>query len=282
MKLKAKNKLSLRPLVSVVIPVFNCEKYIEVAINSISDQTYDNLEIIVVDDGSSDSTWDIVCKLAEKDKRIKQYKNKKNLKIVKTLNFGITKSHGKYIARMDGDDFRIPDSIEKQVNYLEKHKDVVIVGGAIDVCDEGLRVTNHRMFPITDEQIRAKLFRYSPFAHPAVMMRKDALPNDAYSINWIEDYDLYFRLGKVGKFANLPANVLKLRIHPVSVSRSRASYQEYLMLYVRLKAVFEYGYVMTSGDKLYFATQLVSKLLMPVKFRFWLYNKIRSIGARAK
>lgn len=263
------------PLVSVLIPAYNCEDYIRTAVMSITAQTYRNLEIIVIDDGSTDSTWKTILDLSKEDERIRPLKNENNLKIVGTLNRGLSESRGVYIARMDGDDFRESESIAEQVAYLESHLDTVIIGGEIDVCDGSLNVMNHRSYPHSDKEIRSKMFRYNPFAHPAIMMRKSALQHEAYELNWAEDYDLYFRLGNIGKFANLKTTVLRLRTHPSSVSQSKVSYQEYLTLYIRIKAIFEYGYTMTIGDKVYFALQLISKWLMPVRFRFWLFNKIR-------
>ena len=99
-------------LVSVIIPVYNVEKYVKEAIQSIQNQTYINLEIIVIDDGSSDKTYTIVEELARNDERIKLYKNEKNLKIVKTLNRALSLANGENIARMDGDDISALDRIE--------------------------------------------------------------------------------------------------------------------------------------------------------------------------
>ena len=263
------------PLVSVILPAYNSEEYITDAIESIRNQTYKNLEIIIIDDASTDETFNKTTEIAKNDKRIKVYRNEANLKIVDTLNKGIEQSRGVYIARMDSDDVRLPDSIKTQVDFLEKNPDVVVVGGAIDVCDKNLNFLNYRSYPRTDKDIRSKLFRYNPFAHPAIMMRKSALKHIKYELNWAEDYDLYFQLGRIGKFANLSETILRLRTHGMSVSQSKVSYQEYLTFYIRLKAVFEYGYKMTPQDKLYFFIQLITKFLMPVKFRFWLFNKVR-------
>ena len=95
------------PLVSVIIPCYNAEKYVESAIRSIMNQTYKNLEIIITDDCSTDDTLEILQKLAKEDSRIKLYKNETNLKIVKTLNNMISQANGKYIARMDADDISL-------------------------------------------------------------------------------------------------------------------------------------------------------------------------------
>ena len=260
-------------LVSVLIPAYNCGEYIEYAVSSIVNQTYTNLEIIVIDDGSTDDTWLKLEKI--KDKRLVMLKNKENLKIVGTLNKGIALAKGKYIARMDGDDFSYPDRIEKQVAYLESNEDTVVVGGAIEVCDIDMNLINRRKYPVEDAAIRAKMFRYNPFAHPAVLIRKSAIDASGYELNWAEDYNMWFKLGRIGKLANLNETVLKLRTHSASVSQSKVAYQEKLTLYIRIRAVFEYGYVMTAGDKMYFLAQLIGVYIVPARLKFYIFNKIR-------
>lgn len=263
------------PLVSVIIPAYNCEDYVEVAVKSILEQTYNNLEVLVVDDGSSDGTLRVLQRMADGDKRVRVVKNETNLKIVGTLNKAINLSKGAYIARMDADDYKYPDAIEKQVAFLMTHPDVAVVGGAIEVCDPVMNVLNWRKYPETDEEIRARIFRYNPFAHPAVMMNKELMGEERYELNWAEDYDMWFRLGKRGKMANLPDTVLKLRTHPASVSQSKLNYQEKLTLYIRLKAVFEYGYQMSRGDKAYFVAQIGGMGLIPAKIKFKLFSFLR-------
>lgn len=272
-----KKKNNLQPLVSVIMPVYNDEKYIDQALESIVNQTYTNLEIVVVDDCSTDTTWQKIQAFAKRDSRIKPFRNKKNSKIVKTLNFAIEQSSGKYLARMDGDDERILDGIEAQVTFMEKHPDVAIVGGISQVCDERMSLLNERHYAETDEKIRKALFRYSPFTHPAIVMRKSMLPEKGYDekFNWAEDYELYFRMAKNGKLANLNKVVYKIRTHKKSVSRMHARRQEALTLYIRLRAVFEFDYKMSRGDKIYFFLQAATMYLMPTAFRFWLFNGIR-------
>ena len=123
-----KNTTMSDKLVSVIIPVYNVEKFAEQAIVSIIKQTYKHLEIIVIDDGSSDNTYKIVADLATQDSRIRLYKNERNLKIVKTLNRALSLAQGEYIARMDGDDISALDRIEKQVAFLESNPDYDLVG----------------------------------------------------------------------------------------------------------------------------------------------------------
>lgn len=264
-----------QPLVSVIIPAYNCEDYIHDAVKSIMDQTYRNLEIIVVDDASTDKTGGIVKRLQSEDARIKIITNQVNLKLVGGLNKAIEASKGEYIARMDADDYKHPDAIEKQVNYLLDNPDTVVVGGAINVCDEHMNVLNHRSYPATDSEIRNRMFRYNPFAHPAVMINRALIGDERYELAWAEDYDMWFRLGKKGKLANIPSTVLNLRTHSSSVSQSKVAYQEDLTLYIRLKAIFEYGYTMSPADKGYFFAQLVGTKVIPSAIKFRLFSFLR-------
>jgi len=120
--------MSQNSLVSVLIPCYNCEEYVEEAVMSIIKQTYPNLEILVIDDGSTDNTGNILKILAKEDPRIIYIKNEENLKLIATLNKGLNLCKGKYIARMDADDISLPTRIEKQVNFLEAHPEIGIVG----------------------------------------------------------------------------------------------------------------------------------------------------------
>jgi len=267
------------PLVSVIIPIYNSESYVGGALESIINQTYKNLEIILIDDGSTDKSLDIIGKYAEKDKRVVIIKNESNSGIVVSLNKGISYCHGKYVARMDSDDWSFPYRISKQVEFLEKNPDVVICGGSIEITNESLKPLNHRMYPVDDKSVRKLFFRYSPFAHPCVTYRTDAIKKVGLyneSIPLAQDYDLYFRLGKVGKLANIPDVILKLRVHGESLSMSKARKQELFALHVRVKAWLEYGYDARVSDVVYTFMQFVSVYIMPPKFKFWLFNLIRS------
>lgn len=264
------------PLVSVIMPAYNCQDYIAEALESVIDQTYTNLEIIVVDDCSSDGTWNIIQQYAAKDSRIKPRRNNENLKIVGTLNRAIAESKGVLLARMDGDDVRLPDSIKNQVAFLQKNPNYIMVGGSVEFCDTHMVRLNKRSYPSTDKEIRQRIFRYSPFCHASLVIRASAMQDEPYRLNWAEDYDLYFRLLKTGKAANLSDVLYRVRTHKASVSRSKTRYQEKLTLYIRLKAVFEYGYHMSASDKLYFFGQLLTMYMMPSGFRFWLFNRLRA------
>ena len=182
-------------LVSVIIPVYNVEKYVKEAIQSIQNQTYKNLEIIVIDDGSIDKTYTIVEELAKDDNRIKLYKNEKNLKIVKTLNRALSLANGEYIARMDGDDISAPDRIEKKVRFLEENKDISLVGcSLISIDRQGQEIK--KVEKIQDFNLIRKTLRYtSPISHILVCRKSVYDKLDGYrELSGAEDYDFILRL----------------------------------------------------------------------------------------
>ena len=267
-----------QPLVSIIMPLYNCERYVEEAIESLTNQTYQNLEIIVIDDRSTDNSWTILQAIAKKDSRIKPFRNKVNMRQTRTRNFGISQATGEYLGFLDSDDARDVTSIGKQVAYLEQHKDVIVVGVGAELCDEKMKYLNNRFYPTNDKEIRQKFFRYSPFCLASVLIRAKFLKSDPFRVEMepAEDLDLSLRLGRQGKLANLSEAMYKIRTHKHSVTQSYVRVMEKKTLYIRIKAVFEYGYVMTFSDKIYFILQLITMYLMPSRFRFWLFNKLRS------
>ncbi len=134
-----------QPLVSVFIPCYNTEKYIEEAVRSVMTQTYKNLEIIIIDDGSTDRSYDVLLSLSKEDKRIQLFKNEENLRLPKTRNKGIKMCSGRYIALMDADDICIPTRIEKQVAFLQENKEIGVLGGAVTVLkgNKQIKVKTH-------------------------------------------------------------------------------------------------------------------------------------------
>lgn len=198
--MKLKNKL-----VSVIIPVYNVEKYVKQSIKSIQNQTYKNLEIIVIDDGSVDNTYKIVEDLSRNDNRIKLYRNKKNLKIVKTLNRALSLSNGEYIARMDGDDISASDRIEKKINFLEENKEFDLVGcsmKAIDIDGKEIGQTVH----FSNQNLLLESLEYvTPVSHIWVARKSLYDKIDGYrEISGVEDYDFLLRMTSAGlKYTNL-------------------------------------------------------------------------------
>ncbi|MGI6484536.1 MAG: glycosyltransferase [Candidatus Dojkabacteria bacterium] len=212
---------STNPLVSIVIPVHNGERYIKEAIDSCINQTYKNIEIIVVDDKSTDSTLEILKEYGEK---IIVLPVEKQNGLGNVINIGIRASKGKYIARMDADDIMYPDRILKQVEYLESHPNCVAVGGQIDIINENSDIIGHREYAQKDKDLKKNRFLFQPFAHPAVTLRRSTLeeiglyPEDMWKV---EDVKLFLILSTKGEFANLPDTVLKYRMTFQTESQSK-------------------------------------------------------------
>jgi len=267
------------PRVSVLMPAYNAERYIAEAVRSILDQTFCDFQLVVVDDGSSDNSTHLVRQCAEHDPRIILIRNGSSRNICNALNRGIEEARGEYVARMDADDWSYPDRLMQQVAFMDAHPDVVVSGGSIEICDGDLKPLNIRTYQQNDEDIRRRLFRHSPFAHPAVIYRTAAARavggyNPALAD--AEDYDFFLRLGSHGHFANLRDLLLRLRTSKDSVSQSKGRRQEHLTIYIRLKASTEYGYQMSGRDHLYTALQYASSFMIPPRMKFWLYNRLRA------
>lgn len=268
------------PLLSVVMPVYNAEQYITQAMESILNQTYQKFEFIIIDDASTDSTYSIIKDFKKKDARITLIQNKKNLGVTKSLNKAIAKALGKYIVRMDGDDWSYPERFKLQVELMEKNPKVVVSGSYVEVCDSKLKTRYIRKYHINDKNIRKHIFRYSPFAHPATIWKTEVLKKERYNevINVSQDYELYFRVGKIGKFMNLNDPLLKLRMHEQSVSTTMSNTQLKNTILIRLNAVLMLGYNMSPFDKFYNFLQEMVVGLIPVKLRFFIFNILRKIN----
>jgi|SRR3989344_3638968 len=268
------------PKISVLMPVYNSARYLKVSVQSILNQTFKDFEFIIVDDMSFDKSWKIIKDLAKKDKRIVTFKNAKHLRTTKSLNIGLAIAKGKYIARMDADDWSYPDRLEKQFKFMETHPEVGVSGGSIEVCDKKLKILNIRRYPLDDLKVRRIIFRFSPFAHPATIWRKKILDQvGGYNENipLSQDYELYFRIGRICKFGNIQDILIKLRTHDDSSSIIVGKYQEQFTLYTRIKAYLELGYNMSTFDKIYTFLQIISMLVIPPKIKFWIFNFIRRI-----
>lgn len=192
-------------LISVLVPVYNVENYVETAIDSLLCQTYSNLEIIVVDDCSTDKTFEILKKLAEKDARIKLFKNEKNSKICQTLNHCLLHAKGNYIARMDGDDISHRERLEKLKKYLDEHPDIDLVGSQSIAINENGKELSRKKLLRTPNFIRFGNRFMCSVQHIWLCRRNvyDVL-NGYREIPYSEDYDFLLRGENQGfKYANI-------------------------------------------------------------------------------
>ena len=268
------------PVISVLLPVYNSEKYISLAIESILNQSFTDFEFIIIDDCSSDTGWDICQKYAHQDNRIIAVRNKINLGLCETLNVGLMLARGRYIARQDNDDWSYPNRLFSQYNFMETHEDVGIVGGSMEITNENGAVIGKRVYQLTDTSIRNKIFRYAPFCHPLVMLRKSVLDIVGYyNIEHApaDDYELYFRIGKVSKFANLNETLLKYRVIPTSLTNSGTKKMELATIKVRNLYRNDAPYRANLGDRVYNFLHYISVFVVPANIRLYIFNSIRNV-----
>ena len=207
------------PLVSVMLPVYNAECYVAEAIESILNQTYNNFEFIIVNDGSSDRSEEVILSIS--DERIRYYRNEVNLGLIGTLNKSISLSSGKYLARMDNDDICLPERLAKQVAFLESHPEVGVLGTAFYNIDKAGEIFSETAFPSQHNLLCWSLCFFSPLAHPTVMMRRELVQSEGgykAGIVHCEDYDFWYRLSSKTKLSNLPDVLFKLRKHEMNSS----------------------------------------------------------------
>ena len=204
-KNKQMEKNNTQNLISIILPTYNGAKWIEKSIQSVIDQTYQNWELLVIDDGSTDDTSNIVSSMSFKDLRIRYIKNEVNLGVQKTRNIALNKSVGEYIAEIDQDDEWIDkDKLKKQVEFLKNNNDYVLVGtGAIMVDETGVEIARYLM-PETDLEIRRKILRANCFIHSSVLYKANTVKDiGGYTVEKMsEDHDMWLRLGRMGKFMN--------------------------------------------------------------------------------
>lgn len=200
------------PLITIILPAYNGAKWIEKAILSALVQSFEDFELIVMNDCSRDNTEEIVLALARRDQRINYFKNEQNLGVQKTRNIALERSQGEYIAEIDQDDEWIDkDKLKKQVEFLRNNKDYVLIGtGAVMVDESGVEIARYLM-PETDTEIRKKILRANCFIHSSVLYRtKSVREIGGYNLmKMSEDHDLWLRLGRVGKFKNFQTYSVK-------------------------------------------------------------------------
>jgi len=204
------------PIVSVLMPVYNNEEYLVDAIDSILTQTFGEFEFIIIDDGSTDGSIEILNRYKNKDPRIKVYLQSQNVGIVEALNKGVKLSTGKYIARMDADDISLPDRLERQLAFLDSNPEVGVLGTNIQLIDAVGEQHETIKFPDSHNQILWSLCFYSPIVHPSALIRRNVILRvGGYRSKYphAEDYDLWTRLAGETHFANLPQTLLLLRKH---------------------------------------------------------------------
>lgn len=231
------------PKISVALSVYNGETYLDEAIQSVLAQTFINFELILIDDGSTDGTLKILENYAKKDTRCRVF-SYVNKGLTVSANHGVDLARADIICRMDADDVCMPERLQKQFDYLNEHPECVAVGSSALLIDpEGMPIVTWA-YPTTHEEIdRLNLLGSvgSCICHPSSAVRKSSmLAIGAYraEVEYALDYDLFLRLGEVGKLANLPEMLLKYRQHPASIGHAKRK-EQLLASHKALKETFQ-------------------------------------------
>ena len=210
------------PSISVLMPVYNAERYLGEAIESVLGQGFGDFEFLIVDDGSTDGSLAAIRRYTAGDPRVR-LTSRANTGHIVALNEMLAAARGEFVARMDADDVALPGRFEHQVAFLREHPDVVCVGGAFQMIDEAGRYLTTIYPPEGDDRIQELALQgHCPINHPSAMFRREAaIAVGSYREEMLacpEDLDLWLRLGEVGRLANLSRPVLKYRQHNQSLS----------------------------------------------------------------
>jgi glycosyltransferase involved in cell wall biosynthesis len=215
---------NLMPRISVIMPVYNCREFIEESSGSIFNQTYTNFEFLIIDDCSTDGTYEYLKSLT--DPRMNLIRKPQNSGYTVSLNMGLELAKGEYIARMDGDDISLPDRFEKQIAFMDQNPDVVVCGGAYKAIG-----SDFIFIPNTSPQdIMLDLLSRTPIAHPTAVIRSSTLKkhNVQYNTGYepAEDYKLWTILSEYGRLSNITDIVLHYRIHQNQTTKLRGKSQK--------------------------------------------------------
>ena len=207
------------PCVSVVMAAYNAEKTIAETIQSVLGQAWRDFEFIIVDDGSSDRTGEIAASF--RDPRIIIISNPRNIGLAPSLNVGLSRAAGQYVARTDADDVSNPQRFEKQIEFLKQSPEVGVVGAGYNLMDENSRTYDIRIPPGDDEYLQRELLKRNPFSAGSVMMRRDrlcALGGYEKEFPTAEDYDLWLRFAERGRLAIMSELLYSWRVRPDSMT----------------------------------------------------------------
>lgn len=275
---KLKMKTTKNPLVSVVIPVFNGASFLNETIACVQKSKFRNFEILLLDDGSTDASKHICHKLEKKYANVTFYSFERNKGLGRVLNFALSKAKGKYICRINQDDRMLPFRMQTQVDFLEKHPDVVAVGSCIKLFDTKGDVQIIK-FLEDDTQIKKIWHVVSPFSDPSVMYRKDiAIKAGGYKQEFwpADDTHLWYRMGLLGKLANIQKPVVEVRWHEKAAS----------VYYFRKLAVSTYKMHRWAHQhvekapvfiQLFWLCQLASGLLLSPGFNWSVYRLLKRL-----
>jgi len=268
-----------KPLLSVVMVVYNGEKYLKQAIESVLNQPFKNFELIIVDDGSTDNTSLILSYYKKKDKRIIVIKNKKNKGSFYSRNRAINLSKGCYVAIMDSDDIALPNRFIEQIKFLKQNRHVSAVGSWAKVINSEGAIIGDLKPPTNYEVIKRQIIRTNCLVHSTLMAKKEVFIEFPYDENlpFAADYDFLIRMVRKYVFVNLPKILIKYRMHNENISTRFRKKQLKCALKVRYSAIKKGYYPLWT---LIFLSKPFLEYLLPLKFvRFQkqFFNLFRSL-----
>lgn len=271
-----------QPLVSVIMPAYNAGKYVGKTIESILNQTYQNFELVIVDDGSTNGTVELLQSYQKRyPKKIKLYRFDKNRGESFSANYAFKNAQGEFIARMDADDIAKPDRLATQVVFLLKNPRVIVVGSQAEVIDRNGVVIGKKFFPVTHDKIYEKYAILHPMLHSSCMIRRSLLPNDEslyediYEPN--DDYYTFFRLLCYGNFANINKPLVQYRVHGQNKSLTNPKSKFFNSVKIRLAAIRNGWYKPTRFVYIVMIVQIIAITIMPEKLIVPVYTFLRGM-----
>jgi glycosyltransferase involved in cell wall biosynthesis len=223
--------------------VYNGEPFLEDTVKSILDQTVTDFEFIVIDDGSTDNTWDTLSSYASKDARLILLRNQPNAGVVRSLNMGLDRSKGDIIVRQDADDISHPERLKRQLDFLQTHRDYGLVAAVPQLIDiNGTPLELSGWNATENQEIQSKLLDYMCLCGPSIVIRRECLEAAGFyfseGLDASEDYDLCLRLAEVTKLAGLEGSLYQYRQHPQSASRTQEQRQAFNKAIALERAVY--------------------------------------------
>lgn len=275
-------------LVSVIMPVYNGESFIKEAIDSILAQTYKHFELVIVNDNSSDSTYEIIEAYKSRfPKKIHLIHLNKRHGAFGAMNTAMKYIKGDYISPMDSDDISHPERLQKEVEFMVNNPDTIVVGSFARIIDKNGKIVGKKAFGISHREIYSSFFDVHPIVHPSCMIRRKMLPRkdklywDEFGVN--DDYYTFFTLLNKGKFANIPEYLLNYRIHLGNSSLQNLKQKFFTTVRIRLLAIKDLGYKPDFVGVLKFFIQVLFVSFIPeqILLRFYLHIKGISISKEA-
>ena len=240
-------KMGKKTIVSVITSVYNCEDYVEEMLDSVINQTMQDWEMILIDDASTDNTWDKIQKYD--DKRIIKIKNSQNQGLTVNLNKALLMCKGKYIIRIDGDDISDLNRFSTQVEFMETHPAIVLSGGFLQTFGDSNVI--YKVF-LDEEKLRINLLFNTVIFHPTFIIKRDCLVKHKLFYNeylkYAQDYNLVYELSKVGKLANIPDILTKYRVHNKQVSNEKKFEQKRYADYTRKQILKDLGIFLSDEE----------------------------------